>query len=136
MEEHSKSRTPTETALSVHREGQSKNWPSVGVGPEDHDAHLIAPGSQWPGGGLAGTRFGQEAKGRDPPPMQVERNRASLYQSGPWDTGQAFLSLRMGFPPCLSPQEAAGRVLRDRSEEMLLWPSLVIRPFNCNYFCN
>lgn len=29
---------------------------------------LIAPGSQWPGGGLAGTRFGQEAKGRAPPP--------------------------------------------------------------------
>lgn len=96
---------------------------------------LIAPGSQWPGGGLAGARFGQEAKGRAPL-MQVERNQASLYQSGLWDTGQAFHSLRMGFPPCLSPQEAAGRVLRDRREEMLLWPSLIIRPFNCNYFCN
>lgn len=96
---------------------------------------LIAPRSQWPGGGLAGAGFGQEAKGRAPL-MQVERNRASLYQSGPWDTRQAFHPLRMGFPPCLSPQEAADPVLRDRREERLLWPSLVIRPFNCNYFCN
>lgn len=134
MEEHSKSRTPTETALSVHREGQSKNWPSVGVGPEDHDAHSSWISVAW--GWASWYKVWTGSKRERPPPMQVERNRASLYQSGPWDTGQAFLSLRMGFPPCLSPQEAAGRVLRDRSEEMLLWPSLVIRPFNCNYFCN
>lgn len=45
-------------------------------------------------------------------------------------------SFRMGFPPCLSPLGGSRWVLRGGREEMLLWPSLIIRSVNCNYFCN
>lgn len=42
---------------------------------------------------------------------------------------------RRGFPPCLQPPGGSRRLPKGR-EKALLWPSLVIRPFNCNYFCN
>lgn len=65
MEGHSESRAPAVTALSVHRAGQGKSWPSVGVGPEEHGAYTSWP--QWPRSGLVGARFGQKAKGKAPP---------------------------------------------------------------------
>lgn len=42
---------------------------------------------------------------------------------------------RTEFPPCLQPPGGSRRLPKG-GEEALVWPSLVIRPFNCNYFCN
>lgn len=40
-----------------------------------------------------------------------------------------------GIPLCLQPP-GGSRSLPKGGEKALLWPSLVIRLFNCNYFCN
>lgn len=79
MEEHSKSRTPTETALSVHREGQSKNWPSVGVGPEDHGAHSSWISVAW--GWASWYKVWTGSKRESPPPLYAGRKESGFTLS-------------------------------------------------------
>lgn len=57
---------------------------------------------------------------------------ASLWQSGLWDMS---CSLQNKIPT-MSAAPGGSRRLPRGGEEALVWPSLVIRPFNCNYFCN
>lgn len=60
--------------------------------------------------------------------------RGCVWHSGLWDAGQTC-SFQNGIPTA-SAAPGGSRRLPKGGEKAPLWPSLVIRPFNCNYFCN
>lgn len=96
---------------------------------------IIISGSQWPRGGLGGARQWKS-------PLMDGK---SLW--GRKICGFTLLVWPLGHRPGLPFSQdgvstlseslgGSGRVLRGGREEMLPWLSLIIRPVNCNYFCN